>query len=199
MGERAGAQDCVKWDELLARLGWKMWNPESSCKLPAVIGSDSIDHFRQGHAPCHVQPGRLIDVLCRSRCGAGVSVFPWEEILCESTDAPRPATHLDDEGTISRSGPIPFPSIVKARGSTGRPATRRRPRPRRPRRPRWPAAASVSLRRDGELKPVPREPSKMAVDTATPVCGPTPLKDGTRARARYCARERTKPRADPIN
>ena len=186
MGEYGWAQELCEeeWDELLARLGLEDVEPADfvACCLQ-WIGSDSIDHFRWGHAPCYVQPGRLdrcplpvLDAALRL-CGrvsvrksASVSPLTPLKPLCR---------HLDDEGNdiAERADPVSVDSKGARCGSTGRlyaRATRRRPRPRRPRRPRWPAAASACLcDGDGEQSPnSPRTPGRWPSTRRRPCAAP---------------------------
>ena len=61
MGEYGWAQECEEdWDTVGTAWVWRTWSPADfvACCLQ-WIGSDSIDHFEWGHAPCYVQPGRL--------------------------------------------------------------------------------------------------------------------------------------------
>ena len=208
MGEYGWAQELCEdeWDELLSRLGLEDVEPADfvACCLQ-WIGSDSIEHFRWGHAPCYVQPGRL------DRCplpvlGCGFAVVRprfREEILCESSDAPeaarmmramhrRPDEGVDSKGAREGRPATRRPSVagvrrsprVKARGSQENAS--RRPPPPAPATPATPSAAGgsfgVSLRRGRRAKPrFSANPRKMAVETATPVRGSITLKDGTSA------------------
>ena len=114
LGEYGWAQELCEeeWDELLARLGLEDVEPVDfvACCLQ-WIGSDSIDHFKWGHAPCYVQPGKLdrcplpvLDAALRL-CGrvsvrkSSVSPLTPLKPLCR---------HLDDEGNdiAERADPV---------------------------------------------------------------------------------------------
>ena len=185
MGEYGWAQEPEEdeWDELLSRLGLEDVSPEDfvACCLQWV-GSDSIDHFKWGHAPCYVQPGRLdrcplpvLDAALRL-CGR---VTPRKSSVSPLTPLKPLCRHLDDEDNDvdERADPVSVDRKgARVYGKADAPP---------------PASATpsveggsfgVSLRRGRRAKPrFSANPRKMAVDTATPVRGSIVLKDGTRA------------------
>jgi hypothetical protein len=114
MGEYGWAQELEEneWDELLARLGLEDVEPVDfvACCLQ-WIGSDSIDHFKWGQAPCYVQPGRLdrcplpvLDAALRL-CGR---VTPRNSSSSPLTPLRPLRRHLDDEGNdiAERADPV---------------------------------------------------------------------------------------------
>ncbi|CAH0373431.1 unnamed protein product [Pelagomonas calceolata] len=190
MGEYGWAQELEEneWDELLSRLGLEDVEPADfvACCLQ-WIGSDNIDHFRWGHAPCYVQPGRLdrcplpvLDAALRL-CGR-VSVRKSSSVSPLTPLKPL-CRHLDDEGNdvAERADPVSVDS--KGARRYGKACDTPPPAPATPATPSVAGGSfGVSLRRGRRAKPrFSANPRKMAVETATPVRGSITLKDGTRA------------------